>query len=246
MEAPKRAVGYIRVSTDKQAKTGISLEAQHAKIAAMVQLQDATLLEIIQDDESGKSLDRPGMQRIIEMVKRRDIDLLIVYKLDRLTRSVVDLNELVTIFNKHKVSLVSLSESIDTGSASGWIVMNLLTVVSHWERLAISERTTFALRHKKSTRKQLFNHDPYGYNRIGFTLDTKGKKVGGELQENEDEMAVAREIIARRANLSGQPSLRHVAATLNQRGVPAKRGGKWHASAVANIVNNWKLYEVQG
>lgn len=244
MEKDKRAVGYIRVSTDKQAKYGVSLEAQQSKIAAMVQLQDAKLLEIIQDDESGKSLDRPGMQRIIEMVKRQEIDLLIVFKLDRLTRSVVDLNELVTMFNKYKVSLVSLSESIDTGSASGWIVMNLLTVVSHWERLAISERTTFALRHKKSTRKQLFNHDPYGYNRINFTLDAKGKKVGGELKADPVEMEIAREIIERRAMLSGQPSLRHVAESLNQRGIPAKRGGKWYASAIANIVNNWKLYEL--
>ncbi len=82
-----QAFGYVRVSTDRQAEQGVSLEAQEAKIRAMATVQGAELSEVIVDGgESAKSLNRPGVQRLLGLVDARAIDAVIVAKLDRLTR----------------------------------------------------------------------------------------------------------------------------------------------------------------
>ncbi len=115
--ATGRAIGYVRVSTDKQASAGVSLEAQTARITAMATVQDVTLLEVIADaGESAKTLNRPGMARLLAMVGARDVQTVIVAKLDRLTRSVRDLADLLEQFDRRGVALVSVSESLDTGS----------------------------------------------------------------------------------------------------------------------------------
>ena len=145
------AVGYVRVSTEKQADVGISLEAQTEKIQAMAVVQGLELDEVIIDaGESAKSLSRPGMERLLQLVDSGAAETVIVAKLDRLTRSVKDLAELLEHFNRRGASLVSVAESLDTGSASGRLVLNIMTAVSQWEREAIGERTRDALSHKKA------------------------------------------------------------------------------------------------
>src|SRR5258708_30052142 len=92
LEHCMRALGYVRVSTDKQADRGVSLEAQAEKIRAMAVVQDAEILDIIVDGgESAKSLNRPGMARLLALVDSGDVQAVIVAKLDRLTRNVEDL-----------------------------------------------------------------------------------------------------------------------------------------------------------
>src|ERR1700692_2880507 len=160
-----RAIGYVRVSTDKQADHGVSLEAQEAKIRAMATVQGAEITELIVDGgESAKDLKRPGMDRLLTLVDERKVDTVIIAKLDRLTRSVKDLAELLERFQRRGVSLVSVAESLDTGSAAGRLVINIMTAVSQWEREAIGERTATALQHKRARRK-VYNHVPYGFRR---------------------------------------------------------------------------------
>jgi hypothetical protein len=109
------------VSTEKQAEHGVSLEAQSEKIRAMAVVQGAELADIIVDaGESAKSLDRPGMERLLALVDARKVDTVIIAKLDRLTRHVKDLAELLERFERRNVSLVSVADSLDTRSAAGW------------------------------------------------------------------------------------------------------------------------------
>jgi hypothetical protein len=122
-----QAIGYVRVSTDRQAEQGVSLEAQEAKIRAMATVQGADLGEVIVDGgESAKSLNRPGLQRLLGLVNAGKIDSVIVAKLDRLTRSVKDLCGLLELFEKRKVALISVAESLDTGSAAGRLVITIM------------------------------------------------------------------------------------------------------------------------
>jgi DNA invertase Pin-like site-specific DNA recombinase len=151
-----KAIGYVRVSTEKQADFGVSLEAQAEKVRAMAVVHGAELLEIIVDaGESAKSLNRPGMERVMSLVDRGAVDAVIIAKLDRLTRSVRDLAELLERFNRRGVSLVSVAEALDTGSAAGRLVLNIMTAVSQWEREAIGERTRDAMRHKRANGKRV-------------------------------------------------------------------------------------------
>src|SRR5437867_11170364 len=146
-----RAIGYVRVSTDKQADHGVSLEAQEAKIRAMAVVQGGDIVELIVDGgESAKDLNRPGMERLLALVDQGRVQTVIIAKLDRLTRSVKDLAELLERFQKRGVSPVSVAESLDTGSAAGRLVINIMTAVSQWEREAIGERTRDAMQHKRS------------------------------------------------------------------------------------------------
>src|SRR3954462_12269470 len=164
--AEYKAIGYVRVSTDKQAEKGVSLEAQAEKIRAMAVVHGAELIDVIVDaGESAKSIDRPGMQRLLHLVDTGKVQTVIIAKLDRLTRSVKDLAELLERFQHKGVSLVSVAESLDTGSAAGRLVINIMTAVSQWEREAIGERTKDAMSHKRSN-GQCVGNIAYGF-RLG-------------------------------------------------------------------------------
>src|SRR5687768_6318076 len=129
----------------------------------MATVHDVELIDVIVDGgESGKSLSRPGIDRLLGMVDRREAQVVIIAKLDRLTRSVRDLGELLERFQRRGVALVSVGESLDTGSAAGRLVLNVMASVSQWEREAIGERIRDALRHKRAQGLRAGNV-PFGY-----------------------------------------------------------------------------------
>src|SRR2546426_469120 len=178
MLSSMRAIGYVRVSTDKQADHGVSLEAQEAKIRAMATVQGAEIVELIVDGgESAKDLKRPGMERLLALVDERKVQTVIIAKLDRLTRSVKDLAELLERFQRSGVSLVSVAESLDTGSAAGRLVINIMTAVSQWEREAIGERTRDAMQHKRA------NGQCVGNLAYGYRISADGEHVEPEPSE---------------------------------------------------------------
>ena len=162
----KQVIGYIRVSTSMQAESGLSIEAQRAKIEAHCICHDLTLIDIIEDaGESAKDLNRPGIQKVIALADAGEIDGVVIAKLDRLTRSMRDLHQLLDqVFSK--VELHCVAESINTGSAAGRLVLNVLMSVSAWEREAIGERTSEALQAKKAKGERTGN-PPYGWRREG-------------------------------------------------------------------------------
>src|SRR3974377_1367514 len=118
---PTPTVAYLRVSTDKQADRGIRLDAQRAKAEAYAALYDLQLVEVVVDaGASAKTLDRPGLQRALAMLREGKATALLVAKLDRLTRSVVHLGMLLEdYFADGKLALLSVGEQIDTRSAAG-------------------------------------------------------------------------------------------------------------------------------
>jgi site-specific DNA recombinase len=223
-----KAALYVRVSTEDQATNGVSLVAQEERLRAYVVARDWSIFRIYRDDGySAKTLDRPALSRLMEDAKARRFDALLVFKLDRLTRSVRDLGTLVEFFDKRGVAIVSLSESLDASTASGRLMMNLLASVSQWEREAIGERTAFALRYK---RKQLA---VYGQTPFGF------KRVGDKLEPFEKEMqTVARVYALRRDGWS----LRRIAGALNADKIPTKTGKQWQAEQVRYLLANRDLY----
>ena len=157
-----QAVGYVRVSTEDQVRDGVSMSAQQAKLEAYALVKDWTLVHVIGDEGySAKHLKRPGLEELLALVTSRQVEAVIVYKLDRLTRSVADLDRLIKLFERHHVALVSLQESLDATTATGRLMMNLLASVSQWEREVIGERTSDALQHLKAQGKR-YCHTVYG------------------------------------------------------------------------------------
>ncbi len=146
-----RAIGYVRVSTEEQSANGVSLDAQKAKLEAYAALYDIELIGIEVDAGlSAKTLDRAGLQSALAKLDAGVADALIVVKLDRLTRRVADLDTLIERYFGSPFTLMSVSEQIDSSSAAGRLVLNVLTSVAQWERETTSERTKTALQHKKA------------------------------------------------------------------------------------------------
>jgi len=156
------------------------------------------------------------------MAQGRQVQAVIVAKLDRLTRSVKDLCELLEVFERRGVALISVAESLDTSSASGRLVMNIMAAVSQWEREAIAERTRDALRHKRDKGERVGNIA------FGFRLSADGKHV----EPDGDEQAVLREIDQLR---NSGVSLRRIAALLNAKALRTRRGTAWRLEHVARL-----------
>ncbi len=220
----RASVGYLRISTEEQATEGVSLAAQEARIRAYALATGRELTDVVIDaGESGKSLQRPGISRVVEGIRTRETGTIIVLKLDRLTRSVGDLAVLLKLFEKHDVALVSVTENLDTASAVGRLMLNLLASVSQWEREAIGERTAIALGHKRSEWR-VYGPAPFGWRREGDRLVP--------VLEEQDALSEMRRMAAAGA------TLRQIGEMLTARGVTPHRGCGWHASSVRAVLHS--------
>jgi DNA invertase Pin-like site-specific DNA recombinase len=222
-----KVIGYIRVSTEEQATNGQSLDAQRAKLQAYAGLYDLELVEIIVDGGvSGKTLNRPGLQKALVQLRKGQADGLLIAKLDRLSRSVKDWNTLIDGFFGEKAGkqLFSVADSIDTRTAAGRLVLNVLMSVAQWERETIGERTRDALQHKIKVKGERC-----GKLRFGFNLAEDGVTLVPNAGEQE--------AIALMKSLRGAGySYRAIAEELNASGFQTKEGKPWIHSSIAGIL----------
>lgn len=138
----------------------------------MAVVHSAGLLDIIVDvGEPAKSLQRPGMERLLALVDAKQVQAIIVAKLDRLTRSVKDARNCWSALRSCGVALISVAESLETSSAAGRSLLNIMTAASQWEREAIGERTRDAMNHKRT------NGERVGNVTFGHRLGVDGKQV---------------------------------------------------------------------
>ena len=218
------AVGYVRVSTEDQAKEGVSLDNQKSKIKAYCELKDLELREIVEDAGiSAKNLRRPGVKKVLRLARRKEIDAVVVYKLDRIFRSTVDALETTKAFDKWGVSFHSIEETLDTRSAMGRFFFTLTAALAEMERRLIGERTKAALAHKRSRNEKTGGDIPFGYD-----------LSHGLLVKNDEEQVVIR--IIRRLHGQGL-SLRGICTELESEGHKTKRGNdKWHPQSIAHII----------
>ncbi|MFH0959781.1 MAG: recombinase family protein [Pseudomonadota bacterium] len=164
-----KAIGYIRVSTEEQAKHGISLDVQRSKITAYVALEDMELVGIVADEGiSGCSIKgRPSMIIVLEMVKNREVKAVVVFKLDRLTRNTFETLKISRLFDRHGTALHSISERLDTKSAMGRFFFIILASIAEMERGIMGERICAAMSRKREKGEALNNNPPYGFRIVG-------------------------------------------------------------------------------
>lgn len=229
VEKRTRTIAYLRVSTDIQADRGQSLEAQRAKVRAYAELYDLDLVNILVDaGESAKSLERPELQLALARLKRGEADALLVVKLDRLTRSVADLGKLIdSHFGPNGAALLSVGEQIDTRSAAGRLVLNVLGSVAQWEREAIGERTSAVLQHKASI-GELVGGVPYGQ-----------RVVPGSAPARLEPDPAEQLVIAKARDLrTGKLSLRAISRRLAEQGHVSRAGTPFDAKQVSRMLTS--------
>jgi DNA invertase Pin-like site-specific DNA recombinase len=224
------AIGYIRVSSAQQAEEGVSLEAQRAKLEAFAFAHDLELLSIEVDAGiSGKNLKRPGIQAALAKLESGEAEALVIVKLDRLTRSTKDLGWLLEKERFGEAwTLLSLKDSIDTRTASGRMVLNILMSVAQWEREECGERTKAALQHLK-TQGVKMGRPGLGL-RYTDVEDEEGRRLLAEVRDECDTVSIILRL--RKAGCTYQ----QIADQLTAEARPTKRGGAWYAGTVQKIV----------
>ncbi|WP_317327331.1 recombinase family protein [Turicibacter sanguinis] len=162
---------YARVSTDEQAKEGYSIGAQCKKLQQYAELNDWSGILYVDDGYSAKDLNRPQAIQLFKDIEDKKIDTVVVYKLDRLTRNVKNLYELMDLFDKNDCKLISLTESLDTSSASGRFFITMLGAMAQWERETIGERTFVGMKEAIKAGK-VNGRVPFGYRKVDgkFTI----------------------------------------------------------------------------
>lgn len=221
------AIAYIRVSTDKQASEGVSIEAQQARIEQWCNLNGYQMVQVFIDAGiSGKRMDtRPELQKALASLKKGMA--LVTYSLSRLARSTKDALTISETVSKKKGDLVSLSEQINTTTAAGKMMFQMMSVLAEFERNLTAERTASALQHKKQTRQKYTNITPFGF-----------AAIDGRLIEVEQEVQVVAEI--RQARSQGT-TLQAIADDLNGRGIPTKTGKQWQPATIHLLLKRTQL-----
>lgn len=166
-----KAIGYVRVSTEEQAREGVSIEAQEERIRALATAKGWDLIEIIKDPGySGKNLSRPGIKSLIDSCRSGKANVVIVTKVDRLTRRQKDLWYLLEdVFYKNQVGFVSVTEAFDSTTAAGTAFLGMIGVFAQLERDLVSERTREALNHKRAKGEWV------GRTPTGFRINEEGR-----------------------------------------------------------------------
>jgi len=186
-DKPLKAIGYCRVSTEEQAREGVSLDAQAENIRRYCALYDLELVDVLIDKgRSGKDMDRPALRELMARVGQGAVDAVVFYKLDRVGRNTVDILSFAETLKSAGVALHSVTERIDTTSAHGEFFFTLLAALATMERKQIAERTKAALAHKQD-RGEWVGRPPAGYYTakgkliaLDPSLTTKAKRLRRE------------------------------------------------------------------
>ncbi len=222
-----RCALYTRVSSRNQVEKDYnSLETQREKLEAFCKSQDNHEVYRNYSDGgfSGDSLNRPGLTQMLSDIRSGKTDCVVVYKIDRLTRSTRDFHTLIDIFEQFNVRFVSITQGIDTSSASGRLLRNILVDFAQFEREMIADRTRDKMRQRAE--KGLWNggKPPFGYKR-------DNKKLVPDPQE-------ADAVRFMYDYYSSDPSVTRLRAELRSRGINNRSGKKWLKTSLSNILRN--------
>jgi DNA invertase Pin-like site-specific DNA recombinase len=208
----KRVLAYVRVSTDEQKASGAGLAAQRAAILAECERRGWLLIDVIEDaGYSAKDLKRPGVRIALEALRAGDADALVVAKLDRLSRSMLDFAGIMAAAQKQGWGLIALDCAVDTTTPAGEAMANVLATFAQFERRLISQRTKDALAIKRAQ---------------GVRLGRPRSLPDGVVERISAERKSGRTLGA-------------IATGLNDDNVRTAQGGaQWHPSTVAAVLKS--------
>ena len=225
-EEKKIAGIYIRVSTDEQAREGFSLGEQEEKLRQLCKYKDFEIFKVYKDAGiSAKNMkDRPAFQQMLEDMKAGKLNYIVAYKLDRVTRSVRDLEVLISTLEQYHCYLICDRDDVNTSTANGRFFVRMLTVLSQLEIEIVSERTKFGLNGAIKA-----GHIP-GKVPLGYYRD-KDKTLKVDV--------VTKDIVLRifELYLEGK-SYQTISNILNDEKVLSPNNKKWCDSTIDRIINN--------
>jgi site-specific DNA recombinase len=224
----RRVALYLRRSTDDEHQP-FSIDAQLTALTSYVSSQPGWVLvgQPYTDDASGATTDRPGLQRALRAARAGRFDVLLVYRVDRFSRRLSDLLDLLTELDEAHVAFCSATEPFDTSTSIGRMLVQLLGVFAEFERETIIDRVINGMTTKASKGKWPGGNRPYGYH-----VDRETQK----LVPHPTEPPIVREIF--RLYTRDRIGTRAIAAELNRRGIPNRTGKPWSGLTIGRILDN--------
>ena len=219
-----KAAIYTRVSTEDQAKEGFSLDAQLEKLRSYCKARDWQIGgEYIDDGYSGRNVKRPAYNRMMDELDKWDT--ILVIKMDRIHRNSKNFMLMMEHLKKENKEFVSMTESLDTSTAMGRFVMDIIQRIAQLESEQIGERVYVGMEQKARTGSGVLGFNiPYGY-------DYKD----GKLLKNQEETRIVKAIYSW---YSEGKSLGEIAKMLNNGNIPTKKGGVWSKKTISVILKN--------
>ena len=247
----KKAAIYVRVSTTNQIDRD-SLKTQEERLRAYCIANNYNVHKLYRDAGlSAKDTNRPALEELMRNVKSGLVDVVVVTKLDRITRSISDLINLVDFFKRHEIQFVSITENIDSGTAYGRFMRHLLGLLAQLEREVTAERVATDMRHRAMQGKWNGGVVPYGYMTQGLVekqFETEGMGKGSALVEaakvcpepkklyiNPNEAKVIEWIYDTFIKANSIPKTTH---EINENGTKTRRGALWASSSIHRILSN--------
>lgn len=222
-----KAAVYVRVSTTEQASEGYSIRAQTDRLKAYCVSQGWDIFEIyIDDGYSAKDTNRPNLERMMKHIEQNLIDCVLVYRLDRLTRSVRDLYNILETFDKYDCKFKSATEVYDTTTAMGRMFITIVAALAQWERENTGERIRMGMEQKAREGNWVINRSPYGYD-----LDKENKT----LTINKEEALIVKDIF--NYYLKGKSTIK-IAVELNRLNIRTRNDVIWSGFRVNYILSN--------
>jgi len=223
----KQVAIYTRVSTEDQAKEGFSLDAQLDKLRLYCHARQWNIFdEYVDDGYSGRTIKRPAYTKLMHSID--SWDMLLVLKMDRIHRNSKNFMLMMEELNKHKKEFGSMTESLDTSTAMGRFVMDIIQRIAQLESEQIGERVYAGMKQKAKTNSGALGFNiPYGY----FYQE-------GKLIIHPKEQKIVKKIFD--MYLQGM-SMKNIAFFLNEKRIPTKKNKTWGNETVSKILKN-KLY----
>ncbi|MGI5523207.1 recombinase family protein [Micromonospora sp. CA-259024] len=224
---PCRVCIYIRRSTDDEHQP-FSLLAQRTALRKYVESHpDWVIVCEFEDDASGATTDRPGLKKALDAAKAGMFDVLLVYRVDRFSRSLAHFIDLAATLDAANVRFASATEPVDTGGAIGRMMLQFLAVFAEFERNMIIDRVKSGMTAKASKGQWAGGNRPYGY-----LVDRDTQR----LVPHPDEAPILRDIFY--LYTRDRLGTRAIATELNARGVPNRTGKKWSGHTINRILDN--------
>jgi len=222
-----RLIGYARVSTREQQTIGDQVD----KLKLHCELHDHQLERVFKDEgASGKNCDRDGLKDALYELRNKNIDGLVITKLDRLSRSVRDWSNLLERFDRMGKRLISMYDSIDTSTASGRMIANMFAMIAQWERETIVERTQAAMEYLRTQNRRISKIPPYGW-----MIDPDDDKMLIP-DPNEKELVLK----VRQHNNKGV-SYRKIAQIMTDEGFVNRSGKRLHQQTISRICKEKRI-----
>ena len=230
-DAPKRVVIYTRLSTLEQTNGSYdSCDAQEARCRDLARAQGAEVVEVYRDTGSGGSMDRPGLQAILERAKAGHFDGVYAFKLDRISRSVADFWHIEGTLREHGVALVSLTESFDSGTPTGRLMMTIISGFAEYELDTIRFRTRAGMAGRAAA-----GYWPTRWEPFGFRKDRPEGGGSSTLVPDPEAVPWVRQVFQRYADGDG-PGL--IAEWLNDEHVSTHDGKPWNRRRVLDMLGH--------